>query len=154
MTMLMPFQTSKMKLARAGHHADMFRARAAAGEDAEALGVSLRSFIRELRAALDSTVVDIARVRALDPENVRFPFADSAQQLSDLIDVEIRRIDEELAEHLKSLRLHKGGNRLYLLCELAADPMPDEAIAPVMDELFEAVSETVAELGARFWARP
>lgn len=154
MTLLMPFQTSKMKLARAGHHADMFHAWAAAGDDAEALKASFRSFVRELRAALDSTIVDIARVRALDPENVRFPFAESAQQLSDLIDVEIRRIDEELAEHLKSLRLHKGGNRLYLLCEFAAAPMPDEAMAPMMDELFEAVSETVAELGARFWARP
>lgn len=152
-TTLMPFQTSKMKLARARYHAGAFRARLDTG-DAEASGAALRSFVRELRAALDSTIVDIARVRSKEPEDAHFPFAENAETLSDLIDVEIRRIDEELAEHLKGLRLYRGGSRLYLLHELGRDGTRAGATAPVMDELLRTVTETIAELGTRFWARP
>lgn len=148
MTTLMPFQASKMKLARARYHMDA--ARAAPGGDAQAL----RSFIRELRAALDSTITDIARVRSVDPEDARFPFAEDARRLSDLVDVEIRRIDEELAEYLRDLRLYPDGSRLYLLHELGREATPAERIAPVVDELLQAATETVAELGSRFWARP
>lgn len=154
MTTLMPFQTSKMKLARARYHMDAFRMQLEAGEDADNLGVTLRRFLRDLRAALDSTIVDIARVRAKDPEGTAFPFAENARKLSDLIDVDIRHIDEELAEYLKGLRLYKGGSRLYLLHELGRDGTAAGAIAPVLDELLHTVTETVAELGSRFWARP
>ena len=153
MTTLMPFQTSKMKLARARYHVDAFRAQLEAGHT-DNPGTGLCSFIRDLRAALDSTIVDIARVRSKDPEDARFPFAETARELSDLIDVEIRRIDEELADYLKGLRLYKGGNRLYFLHELGRHGTRTDAIAPVIDELLRLVTETVAELGSRFWARP
>lgn len=150
MTVLMPFQTAKMKLARARFHAEAW----AAEPDPPNAERILRSFVRELRAALDSTVVDIARVRSKDPEGVRFPFAENAQQLSDLIDVEIRRIDEDLAAHLKSLKLWPGGNRLYLLHELDHAEAPAQSIADAVDELLQIVIDTVIELGTRFWARP
>ncbi len=151
MTVLMPFQTSKMKLARARYRADAALALRRDGQDA---GLMLRGFVRELRAALDSTIVDIARVRSKDPEDVRFPFAENARALSDLIDVEIRRIDEDLAAHLKGLKLWPGGHRLYLLHALDRDDARPESIAAAMEELLQIVTETVAELGSRFWARP
>lgn len=151
---LMPFQESSNRIERARFLAGEFQARLEQGQT-ENLAPILRGFARELRAALDSTIVDIARVKSKDPEDARFPFADSAQQLSDLCDVEFRRIDEELADYLKALRPHRGGNGdLYLLHEIdTGGAAPGEPVPPVMEGLLRMTAEIVAELRARFGAR-
>jgi hypothetical protein len=157
---LMPFQDSKNRIERARFLAGEFQARIEGGQT-DNLGAVLRGFVRELRAALDSAIADIARVRAKDPEGAVFPFADNAQKLAHLCDVEFRGIDEELAEYLKRLRPYKDGHPyLHLLRELDSDAACRDFIAANgtaavarMERIFQAAAETCAELGARFGTR-
>src|ERR1044071_1407941 len=76
---LMPFQEARNRIERARYLAGVFQT----GQDS----LVLRDFIRTLRGALDSAIVDIAHVRAKDPEGVTFPLTDDAQQLDHLCEV-------------------------------------------------------------------
>jgi len=144
---LMPFQHAKMRIERARYRLSLIEA----GEAADP-GV-LRGFARDLVAALDSVVVDLARVRSLDPEDVKFPFAPDRQKLADILDVDFRRIDEDLADYLYRLAPWKGGNRdLWLLHELDVGEAAAPAL-PALEELFRSVTDTVQALGDRFGRR-
>jgi hypothetical protein len=157
---LMPFQDSKNRIERARYLVDTFQARLEANEP-DRLGPILRDFVRTLRAALDSTIADIAHVRLKDPEGAAFPFAENAQKLADLCDVEFRGIDEDLADYLKKLRPWRGGHPyLHLLRDLDSDAAcrefvsaNGEAVYPLMKKLFQAAAETCGEMSARFWQR-
>ena len=109
--------------------------------------------VNNIGGSLDSVVVDLARVRSLDPEDVKFPFAPDRQKLADILDVDFRRIDEDLADYLYRLAPCKGGNHeLWLLHALDLGEAAAPAL-PALEELFRSVTDTVQALGDWFGRR-